>query len=60
LLRRLPPFGSVLVASAAAMAAESGASIVAQVSYQMSKRRSLIGRAGSGNALDLVFPLSFD
>jgi len=40
--------------------AVSGASNVVQVSYQLSKRLSLIGRTGSENALDLVFSLSFD
>jgi hypothetical protein len=32
----------------------------ARFELQMSKRLSLIGRAGSENALDLVFSLSFD
>jgi translocation and assembly module TamB len=38
----------------------SGASNVVQVSYQLSRRLSLIGRAGSDNALNLVFSLPFD
>jgi translocation and assembly module TamB len=40
--------------------AVSGAANVVQVSYQLSKRLSLIGRAGSDNALNLVFSLPFD
>jgi translocation and assembly module TamB len=40
--------------------AVTGASNVVQISYQLSRRLSLIGRAGSENALDLVFSLSFD
>ena len=38
----------------------TGASNVVQVSYQLSRRLSLIGRAGSDNALNLVFSLPFD
>jgi len=38
----------------------SGASNVVQVSYQLSRRLSLIGRAGSDNALNLVFSQPFD
>jgi translocation and assembly module TamB len=38
----------------------SGASNVVQISYQLSRRLSLIGRAGSDNALNLVFSLPFD
>jgi translocation and assembly module TamB len=40
--------------------AVSGASNVVQISYQLSRRLSLIGRAGSDNALSLVFSLPFD
>jgi translocation and assembly module TamB len=40
--------------------AVSGASNVVQVSYQLSRRLSLIGRAGSDNALNLVLTLPFD
>ena len=38
----------------------SGATNVVQVSYQISRRIALIGRAGTENALDLVFTLAFD
>jgi hypothetical protein len=61
----------LLIASAAAPAVHSaglplarfemtGASNVVQVSYQLFRRLSLIGRAGSDNALNLVFSLPFD
>jgi translocation and assembly module TamB len=38
----------------------SGAASVVQVSYQLSRRLSLLARAGTDNALDLVYTLSFD
>jgi translocation and assembly module TamB len=38
----------------------SGAATVVLLSYQISRRISLIGRAGTENALDLVFTLAFD
>jgi translocation and assembly module TamB len=38
----------------------SGAANVVQLSYQLSRRVSLIARAGTENALDLVFSFAFD
>jgi len=38
----------------------SGVASVVQVSYQLSRRLSLLARAGTENALDLVLTLSFD
>jgi translocation and assembly module TamB len=37
-----------------------GAESLVQVSYQLSRRLSVIGRAGTENALDLVYSLTFD
>jgi translocation and assembly module TamB len=37
-----------------------GAESLVQVSYKLSRRLSLIGRAGTENALDLVYSIAFD
>jgi translocation and assembly module TamB len=38
----------------------SGTSRVAQLSYRLSNRLSLVGRAGTDNAVDLVYTFAFD
>ncbi|HXF47775.1 MAG TPA: translocation/assembly module TamB domain-containing protein, partial [Burkholderiaceae bacterium] len=38
----------------------TGAAGVVQLSYQLTRRLSLIGRAGTENALDLVYSIAFD
>jgi translocation and assembly module TamB len=38
----------------------TGAANVVQLSYQLSRRLSLIARAGTENALDLVYTIAFD
>jgi translocation and assembly module TamB len=38
----------------------SGAANVVQLSYQLSRRLSLVARAGTENALDLVYSIAFD
>jgi translocation and assembly module TamB len=38
----------------------SGASRIVQLNYQLSSRLSLVARAGTSNALDLVYTIAFD